>query len=87
MHTLALVSLYGPPDQWLLEQSHHSLWSCKPQGLAVVDVKSILSVVAMIPHSPSIPGNAQVEERFFVVEKIGLEVANMGGFQEQLAEL
>jgi len=41
----------------------------------------------MIPHSPRIPGNAQVGERFFVHEKIGLEVANMGGFQEQLMEL
>jgi len=90
VHTLALVLLYGPPDRWLLEQSHHSLWSCERQGncgLVVVDVKNILSVVAMIPHSPRIPGNAQVGERFFVHEKIGLEVANMGGFQEQLMEL
>jgi len=49
----------------------------------VIDVKSIRSVVAMIPHLP-FPGN--MEERYFVVEKPGLDVACLGGSVEVFPE-
>jgi hypothetical protein len=52
----------------------------------VVDVKCILSVVAMVPHSPNIPGREDVEQHYFVVEKIGLEVAEMCGVHKNLTE-
>ena len=86
--TLALVSLYSPPNQALLNASFNTLWSCTYQGDAgpkVVDVKMISSVVAMIPHSThNFPGN--VMGHFFIVEKPGLNVAHMGGNDEEITE-
>ena len=82
--TLALVSVYSPPDAALLEMSSHTLWSCIYQDdvtLKVIDAKAIVSVVAMVPHQP-FPGDPV--GRFFVVEKPGLDVAHMGGNDEQI---
>ena len=86
VETLALLSLFGPPDPYLLAVSSKTLWSCKAlgdAGLVVVGVSNILSVVSMAPHRPAIPGK-EVEERFFVHEKIGLDVANMGGYEQPI---
>lgn len=81
---LAMVSFYSPPHGNLLELSYNTLLSCIPEnGLKVIDVKSIRSVVAMIPHLP-FPGN--MEERYFVVEKPGLDVACLGGSVEVFPE-
>jgi hypothetical protein len=55
------------------------VWLCQyqgPQAYTVVDVKMIISVVAMIPQG----------DTFSMVEKIGLDVAEMGGFQEDMRE-
>ena len=85
VHTLAVVSLYGPPDKWLLEASHDTLWSCENQGddgLVVIEVREINSVVAMVPHRPRINGK-DAQDRYFVVEKIGLDIANMGGWRDK----
>jgi hypothetical protein len=74
--TLALVSKYGQPDFDLLQKSYHTLWSCESlgdAGLEVIDVQTIQSVVAMVPH---------LDDRFFVYEKIGLDIADMGGYRE-----
>jgi hypothetical protein len=84
--TLALVSLYSPPDKNLFEHSFHTLLSCTHAGdasLQVIDVKSILSVVAMVPHLP-FPGDTS--ERYFVVEKPGLDVASLGGVVEDVPD-
>ncbi|KAH9074395.1 hypothetical protein EDB83DRAFT_2203920, partial [Lactarius deliciosus] len=73
---LALVSLYSLPDPTLLRISLKTLWSCEYLGdgaLKFVDVRAIQSVVAMIPHSPSIDGRP-AEDRHFLVEKLGLDV-------------
>jgi hypothetical protein len=86
--TLAIVTRFGPPDPWLFEASSRTLYSCKSlgdKGLVVVDVHQVLSVVSMVPHRPSIPGKA-VEDRYFLHEKIGLEVAKMGGYDELFTE-
>ena len=53
-------------------------------GLKVVDVKTISSVVAMIPHGANFPGDTT--GHFFVVEKPGLDVAHMGGNDEEITE-
>jgi hypothetical protein len=85
--TLALVSIYSPPNQALLDASSNTLWSCTHQGdvgLKVVDVKTISSVVAMIPHGANFPGDTT--GHFFVVEKPGLDVAHMGGNDEEITE-
>ena len=81
---LALVSLYTLPNPTLLKASMNTLWSCAYQGdaaLKFIDVKTIRSVVSMIPHSPSI-GGRDAEERFFLVEKPGFDVAIMAGAME-----
>ena len=74
--TLALISKYGQPDFDLLTKLYHMLWSCKSlsnAGLEVIDVQSIQSVVAMVPH---------LDDRFFVYKKIGLDMADMGSYRE-----
>lgn len=70
----------------LFEFSYHTLLSCTNAGdacLQVIDVKSILSVVAMVPHLP-FPGDTS--ERYFVVEKPGLDVASLGGVAEDVPD-
>jgi hypothetical protein len=73
---LALVSLYSSPDEHLLSQSHATLLVCWHQRaiLTVIDVKSILSVVAMVPFPFSVAGHV---DQFFVIEKIGLDVVEV----------
>ncbi|EGO03229.1 hypothetical protein SERLA73DRAFT_119031 [Serpula lacrymans var. lacrymans S7.3] len=76
---VALVSFYSEPHNTLLKASFGTVWSCTSQGdssLHVVSIKAILSVVAMVPHTP-FPTSNDVTERFFVVEKPGLDVAHM----------
>jgi hypothetical protein len=50
-----------------------------------IDVKSIQSIVAMIPHTPLVDGR-QESERFFLVEKLGFDVAVMAGVEEEFIE-
>jgi len=60
------------------------LWSCEYRGdsaLEFIDVKCIQAVVAMVPHAPEIDGQ-ETRERFFLVEKPGLDVAVMAGAEE-----
>lgn len=45
-------------------------------------MKSIDSVVAMVPMREGDAGLGW----FFVVEKLGLEIAEMGGVEEEMAE-
>lgn len=64
----------------------NTLWSCEYQddlGLKFIDVKTIQAVVAMIPHRPVIEG-CPPSERFFLVEKPGLDVAVMAGAEEDM---
>ncbi|KAG1823285.1 hypothetical protein EV424DRAFT_1321265 [Suillus variegatus] len=80
--TLALVSLYSPPNYQLLEESYHTLYSCTYQGneaLKLVDVSTIQSVIAMVPHK--LPGS--LELCFFLVEKPGLDVAQIAGHVDE----
>lgn len=81
---LTLVSLFSKPDEHLKTLSVNTLWSCEYQGdggLKFIDVKTIQAVVAMIPHKPKIPGRPP-SERFFLVEKPGLDVATIAGVEE-----
>ncbi|RDB17057.1 hypothetical protein Hypma_001774 [Hypsizygus marmoreus] len=86
--TLAMVSLYSHPDLGLLRESSNTLWSCRHQGVAglvVMEVKCIEAVVAMAPHSVAILGQ-EWNGRVFVVEKPGLDVAEMGGVFEDVPD-
>ena len=72
---LAVVSLYSPPNEYLLRLTHDTLCVCEYQGegaVVVVSITSILSVVAMVPFPFLIEGRSN---QFFMIEKIGLDVA------------
>lgn len=81
-----MVSLYSLPDPTLLNKSYGTLRSCISGGvdsLIVIDVKKIHAVVAMVPHKPF--GENSVP-RYFVVEKPGLQIAELGGQREEVPE-
>jgi hypothetical protein len=76
LEPLTLVTIYSPPDQALLQDSSDTFYTCAYRGeagLRVVRVPSIQSVVAMVPHT--LVG----EERFYMFEKPGMDLANLGG--------
>ncbi|KAG1799693.1 uncharacterized protein HD556DRAFT_1231122 [Suillus plorans] len=53
---VAIICLYSHPDEDLLRLSSQTVVSCSQlEDIYVVDVKQILSVVAMIPHTPTLP--------------------------------
>ena len=81
---LALVSLFSKPDAHLQTLSVNRLWSYEYQGdkaLKFIDVKTIQAVIAMISHKPKISGHPP-SECFFLVEKLGLDVATIAGVEE-----
>ncbi|ETW76855.1 hypothetical protein HETIRDRAFT_125856 [Heterobasidion irregulare TC 32-1] len=83
---LALVSLFSQPDTELMKASSNTVLSCEHRGdsaLAVINVKTIVAGVAMIPHGDGLPN---LGSRFFVVEKMGLEIASMDGVAEDAAD-
>ncbi|KAG2146318.1 hypothetical protein DEU56DRAFT_731694, partial [Suillus clintonianus] len=77
--TVTMVSVYSRPDPELLQKSAQTVWSCTYHGneaLQLVSVKTIHSVVAMVPHRPKLPSGL-VEDRFFLVEKPGLGLVSV----------
>lgn len=89
MKTLALVHIYERPDPRLLRESHLTLWSCRKGSralqLRVVDVCEMEAAVAMVPHSVDRLGE-EWAGRYFVVEKPGLDIAEMGGALDDLRD-
>ena len=70
----ALVSLYSPPNEYILRMTHHTLLVCRYRGdiaLIVVAIESILSVVAMAPFRFLVDGQ---DEQYFMIEQPGLDV-------------
>lgn len=81
---LAVISMYSEPNPDLLAESHGTFASCQYFGdnaLVVVDVLCFESVVAMVPHDP--PHSIDSELHFFLVERPGLDTANLGGNPSQ----
>jgi len=77
---LALISVFGAPDATLHRESSGALLVCQYRGIAaleVISVKQITSAVAMVPFKDPSSG------KFFVCEKIGLDVAYLSGSQEE----
>lgn len=80
----ALISLYGPPDADMLEDSYHTLWACTYNGddsLEVIPVSEIISVVSMQPLPPKA---GDPENLWFVVEKSGLDDIEVTGYVDEL---
>ncbi|KAG1866731.1 hypothetical protein F4604DRAFT_1544036, partial [Suillus subluteus] len=68
---LAVISLYSTPDHELLRCSHHTFVSCvhqEDEELIAINVTSIQSVVAMIPHF------LNGQQHFYMVEQPGADV-------------
>ncbi|KAI0355296.1 hypothetical protein OH77DRAFT_1540048 [Trametes cingulata] len=89
---LAMVSLFTPPDPAIRKETHDVLLACRYQGALsreVVDIKDIRSVVAMVPlplrrKEADNPRCAELySDRYFVVEKLGLDMAWFGREDEQ----
>ena len=77
LHAFALVSFYSPPNEYLLQYTQMTLAVCRHNSespLAVIDTKSILLVVAMVPFLFLINGHG---DQYFMVEKIGLDVVEV----------
>ena len=79
--TLAIISIYSEPNPTLLADSHGTYASCQYFGddsLVTVDVLCIESVVAMVPHNPPHSEDPDFERHFFLVERPGLDIINLG---------
>ena len=77
---VALISLYSAPDPALLEISLGVLLVCQYHGddsLILVEAQAIKSVVAMVPFMEK-PEGGRHDGRFFVIEKPGLSLAELG---------
>jgi hypothetical protein len=87
-----LVSLYAQPDSELLRHSYGTLWVAQYLGkraLGIVTIKSIHSVVGMIPFilSDTENANAEIHAKFatcyFVSEKPFLDFLGTGDVSEE----
>jgi hypothetical protein len=84
VYSLALVSLFSPPDPDILELSHRAAYICRHGGigaLTVVDVKTITAVVSMVPdYQVTTEGDIVVPENTFsLVEVPFLKLASLCG--------
>ena len=82
--TLALVTKYSDPDAEIVRESFGTLWVFKKQRrgeetLMVIEAKKIVAVVAIVP----LPGS---DNLWFLAEKPGLNVSEIGGRAEELTE-
>jgi hypothetical protein len=78
---VAMISRFDGPEEYLASNSSNTLLSFSSRGddtLVVVNVKSILSTVAMVPHNPAIP-NAPLTPgtRWFLGEQMTLGMFDM----------
>ncbi|KAF8809319.1 hypothetical protein BYT27DRAFT_7222542 [Phlegmacium glaucopus] len=86
IETYALVSRYSPPHADILKKSYNTYWSCthgRIEYIEVISVKTILSVVSIIPHKLF---QDDSDHRYFVVEKPGLEIACLSGVEENIPD-
>jgi hypothetical protein len=74
---LALISVYSPPDAALLEKSFQTVAECDYFGdhnLQVIENTRIMAGIAMIPIGE--------HGRYFVGEKLGLDILSMGDVED-----
>jgi len=70
--------MYSTPDKALLKLSSQTLTSCTLlDEVRAINAKDVISVIAMIPHTPTLPSGV-MEDRFFMVERPGLDISNLG---------
>jgi hypothetical protein len=87
IYSLALVSVFSPPDQEILELSNHAAYICHHGGtdaFTVVDAKAITEVVSMVPDF-QVAANGDIivpENRFSLVEAPFIKLAELCGVAE-----
>ncbi|TBU29096.1 hypothetical protein BD311DRAFT_661884, partial [Dichomitus squalens] len=93
--TLAMVSLFTPPDPAIVRDTYGALLACRYQGDAsrkVIDAKHIKALVAMLPLPPrreeaKDPRAAELyANRFFVVERLGFDSCLIGREEDPARE-
>ena len=76
LHSFA--STLSQMDEALLKDSSHTFVSSKLSGeFVVICIKSIKSIIGMIPHCLKRPSGT-TEDCFFLLEKPGLDVSQLG---------
>lgn len=71
------MALHSRPNENLFKESIWTVWSVTEQGetgLRVIDAKTILSVVSVIPHDHHLTEDSS-DARFFVWEQMGMDMA------------
>ena len=84
----AVVSTFSDPDSELWRSSYQTVYVCKyqgDQGLEVIEVNTICSVVAIVPFDQTQEANVafQIGQRYFMVEKFGLDMDYSREHQEE----
>jgi hypothetical protein len=86
-YSLALVSVFSPPDQEILELSNHAAYICQRGGtdtLTVVEAKAISAVMSMVPdYQVTADGDIIIPENTFsMVEAPFIRLATLCGVVE-----
>ncbi|KAH9941205.1 uncharacterized protein BXZ73DRAFT_42295 [Epithele typhae] len=90
--TLAMISRFTAPDPRILAETLGAVLACTYRGsaaLSVVPVRYIKSVVAMVPlplTRMEEESRIDLSQRYFVVEKPGLEIAMLAGRVPSLSD-
>ncbi|KIK73580.1 hypothetical protein PAXRUDRAFT_178033, partial [Paxillus rubicundulus Ve08.2h10] len=75
---VVVLQMYSMPDVQLLQQSSQVVpVSTLLDDVLVIGIKSIISIVAMVPHTFTMPSREE-KDGFFMVEKLGLNISNLG---------
>ena len=77
---VTLVTLYSHPHPRLFEDSYGALISSRKLGkesLCVIEITAIRSVVGMVLHCVQLQEGG-MQDRFFLVQKMGMELAYSG---------
>ena len=86
VHTLAIISIFSPPDATLLAESSGTVYACHYQGdnsLMAMDIKQIKAVVAMIPYFRVSANGIDIPEmEHFLVEKPYREITYFRGEED-----
>ncbi|KAF9219405.1 hypothetical protein BS17DRAFT_859121, partial [Gyrodon lividus] len=75
---IAVIQMYSMPDKEFLQQSCQVIpFSTLLDDTLVVGVKSTMGVMAMVPQRFTLP-SGEDKEGFFMVEKPGLDISDLG---------
>ena len=82
VYSLALVSMFSPPDLDILELSYHAAYICRHGGvgaLTVIDIKTITAIVSMVPnYQVTFEGDIVIPENMFsLIETPFLKLASL----------